>query len=317
MLNLRYHVVSLVAVFLALGIGVIMGATVIDRVTVDQLQNRLNSVESSVRQTRKDNDRLTNQVSIWEKFADEGRAELLTDQLRGVPVLLVGVDGIDRKPAGDLRSDLIAAGANVEGTLWLNDKLNLHNQSEANALAATLGVPADTPDVVRAQALSKLATVLQGAGDPTGLIPALHQAGFVSYEAPPAPTSTAAPSTTPPGPGTIPLPGTRSIVVSGAGARLDDDTMTMPFVTQLALGGAPIVAAEAGQDTPGGREVFVGLIRAQPDISARVSTVDNLESFIGQAAAVLALRDAGKQQAASYGVGPGAQRLLPETPPTP
>ena len=44
MLNLRYHVVSLVAVFLALGIGVIMGATVIDRVTVDQLRNRLDSV---------------------------------------------------------------------------------------------------------------------------------------------------------------------------------------------------------------------------------------------------------------------------------
>src|SRR4029077_16774533 len=54
-LNLRYHVVSLVAVFLALGIGVIMGATVIDRVTVDQLRNRLDSVEKSVSQTRKDN----------------------------------------------------------------------------------------------------------------------------------------------------------------------------------------------------------------------------------------------------------------------
>ena len=62
MLNLRYHVVSLVAVFLALGIGVIMGATVIDRVTVDQLRNRLDSVESSVRQTRRDNDRLAAQL---------------------------------------------------------------------------------------------------------------------------------------------------------------------------------------------------------------------------------------------------------------
>ena len=38
MINLRYHVVSLVAVFLALGVGVLMGSTVIDRVTVDQLR---------------------------------------------------------------------------------------------------------------------------------------------------------------------------------------------------------------------------------------------------------------------------------------
>ena len=56
MINFRYHVVSLIGVFLALGIGVIMGATVIDRVTVDQLRNRLDSVEKSVGQTRKDND---------------------------------------------------------------------------------------------------------------------------------------------------------------------------------------------------------------------------------------------------------------------
>ena len=47
MVNLRYHVVSLVAVFLALGIGIVMGATVIDRVTVDALNNRVHDVESS------------------------------------------------------------------------------------------------------------------------------------------------------------------------------------------------------------------------------------------------------------------------------
>jgi hypothetical protein len=109
--------------------------------------------------------------------------------------------------------------------------------------------------------------------------------------------------------------GTRSVIVSGAGARLDDDTMTMPFVTQLALGGAPVVAAEAGQDTPGGRDVFIGLILKRAETETRVSTVDNLESFIGQAASVLALRDLGRQPAGHYGVGPGAQRLLPEPPP--
>ncbi|MBV9412727.1 MAG: copper transporter, partial [Acidimicrobiia bacterium] len=187
----------------------------------------------------------------------------------------------------------------------------------ANALAAALAIPEDNPDVVRAAALSKLATALQGSGDPVGVIPAMQQAGFITYQAPPSPASTSGPTTTPPGPGATPLPGTRSVIVSGAGALLDDDTMTMPFVTQLALNGAPIVAAEAGQDTPGGRGVFVGLIRNRPETAAHVSTVDNLESFIGQAATVFAIRDAGKQPAAHYGVGPGAQRLLPETPSTP
>ena len=313
MLNLRYHIVSLVAVFLALGIGVIVGVTVINKGIVDQLQRRLDGVEASDRKTRNDNDRLTTQLRTWDRFVEQARPDLLAGQLRGVPVLLVGVDGIDRKPVADLRSQLVYAGANVEGTLWLNAKFNLHNQADANTLAAAVGTPEDTPDVVRAAALSKLAGVLQGGGDPTGVIPALRQAGFVDYEAPPSPASTSLPATAPPGPGTIPVAGTRSIIVSGAGARLDDDTMTMPFLTQLALSGAPVVAAEAGRDTPGGRGVFVGLILNRPETATRVSTVDDLESFIGQAAGVLATRDLGKQPVGHYGVGPGAQRLLPES----
>jgi hypothetical protein len=313
MLNLRYHVVSLVAVFLALGIGVIMGATVIDRVTVDQLRNRLDSVESSVRQTRRDSDRLTAQLQMWDRFAEQGRPELLAGQLRDVPVLVVGVDGIDRKPVDGLRTEFVAAGARLEGTLWLNDKLNLRSQADATALATVLGLAPDTPEVLRATALSRLAVVLQGVGDPAGVVPALRQAGFIDYEAPPSSTSS---STTvpPPGPGVLPVAGTRSVIVSGAGARLDDDTTTMPFVTQLALGGAPVVAAEAGQDTPGGRGVFVGLVRNRAETAALVSTIDNLESFIGQAAGVLAVRDIGREPAGHYGVGPGAQRLIPEPP---
>jgi len=313
MLNLRYHVVSLVAVFLALGIGVIMGVTVINRGIVDQLRSRLDSVESSDRQTRGTNDHLAAQLRTWDQFVDQGRSELLAGQLKGVPVLLVGVDGIDRKSVEDLRTDLVAAGANAEGTLWLTDKFNLGSRADANALAAALGIPEDTADVVRATALSRLALVLETGADPTGLIPTLRQAGYIDYEAAPAPTSTSSPTTAAPELPGVPVPGTRSVIVSGAGARLDDDTMTMPLVTQLALSGAPIVAAEAGQDTPGGRAVFVGLVRQRPETATRVSTVDNLESFIGQAATVLAVRDAGKAPASSYGVGPGAQRLLPES----
>ena len=316
MLNLRYHVVSLVAVFLALGIGVIMGATVIDRVTVDQLRNRLDGVEASDRRTRSENSRLSAQIGTWNKFADQGRTELLADQLRNVPVLLVGVDGIDRKSVSDLRGQLLTAGANVEGTLWLTAKLNLKSQGDAAALAASIAVPDATPDIARAAALSKLADALERGSDPTGLISTLHQGGFIDYEAPPAPTSTSS-STAPFGPDTIPVPGTRAVIVSGAGARLDDDTMTMPFITQLALNDAPVIAAEAGQDTPGGRDVFVGLILRHPETASRISTIDNLESLIGQAAAVLALRDIGKQPPSHYGVGAGAQRLLPETPSTP
>ena len=76
MLNLRYHVISLVAVFLALGIGVLMGSTVVNRGVVDQLRKRLDGVEASDRKTRSENDRLTTQLRTWDRFIEQGRPDL-------------------------------------------------------------------------------------------------------------------------------------------------------------------------------------------------------------------------------------------------
>src|SRR5260370_2223075 len=94
MINLRYHVVSLVAVFLALAVGVLMGATVIDRVTVDQLRNQLDRVESSVKQTRKENGQLAARLRVWDQFADQARDQALPGPLQTPPVLLAPMHGI-------------------------------------------------------------------------------------------------------------------------------------------------------------------------------------------------------------------------------
>ena len=37
MINFRFHIVSLIAVFLALALGIVMGATVVNRAIVDRL----------------------------------------------------------------------------------------------------------------------------------------------------------------------------------------------------------------------------------------------------------------------------------------
>ena len=54
MVNLRYHIVSIVAVFLALGIGIVMGSTVVDRGIVDVLNRRVDGVEKTLKAVRAD-----------------------------------------------------------------------------------------------------------------------------------------------------------------------------------------------------------------------------------------------------------------------
>ena len=305
MINLRYHVVSLVAVFLALGVGVVMGSTVIDRVTVDALEAQVRRVENSVKATQAENRRLDDQLRTVRDFADQARDRIAEGHLQGVTVLVVAVAGVDRKPVDGLRQALASSEATLAGTVWFTAKMRLDNEGDVRAMATALDLSADQPDVLRRQALLRVAAALEG-GSESNLLPTLLAAGFLAYEGPPdqatSPSSALA---------SLPRGGVRVALVSGAGANVGDDQVATPLAQALGLSSARVVAAEAGQDSPGGRAVFVGLLRKDDVVGPRLSTVDNLESAMGQAATVLALDDLAVPRTGHYGVGPGAQRLLP------
>ncbi|MGI9023278.1 MAG: copper transporter [Acidimicrobiales bacterium] len=308
MINLRYHVVSLIAVFLALTVGIVMGSTVVDRVTVDALNERVSSVSRSVSNAEAENRRLNGELGTVREFADQARDHLVQGRLQGVPVLVVAVAGVDRTPVDGLRDALVESQATLAGTLWFTGKMRLDNDADLRVLATTLGLGVDQPEVLRGQALARVADTLGGTsdtalGDPT--LAALTTAGFVTYEAPPGQATSVLPPTSP-------LPeSVRVVLVSGAGAGVGDDRLALPLAQDLGPATGRLVATESGQDTPGGRGVFVGLLRNDDAVAGRVSTVDNLETPMGQAAVVLALEDLAAPRTGHFGVGPGAQRLLP------
>lgn len=319
MINLRYHIVSLAAVFLALALGILVGSTVIDRAIVDELRERVDSVSRRADRTDGENRELRGQLDLMEGFATEARDQLVLGRLEGVPVLVVTVQGVDRAPVDGAREALSVAGAVPAGSLLLTNRFRLESETDVRLLATALGsAPTLGADVLRRQALGRMASTLDGSNPEPALLPALAAAGFVGYE-PPGGTTTTQPTL---GLGSFPVPGLRVLLVSGAGAEAPDDRVALPFAQALVTSGtaagnerAALVAAEAGHDAGDGRALFVGLVRSGSDLANRVSTVDNLESPIGQAAAVLALGDLDVPRTGSYGVGPGAQRLLPSLEP--
>ena len=127
MINLRYHIVSLVAVFLALALGIVMGSTVIDRAIVDGLRNRVDSVSNRANRIDTENKNLHGQLDMMRSFAEEARDQLVQGRLKGVPVLLVTVQGVDRKPVEAARDALSVAQAIPAGTLLFTNKLRLDN----------------------------------------------------------------------------------------------------------------------------------------------------------------------------------------------
>lgn len=62
MINLRFHIVSLVAVFLALALGIVTGSTLLDRVTVQQLESTQTQIERKIQLKSTENDALRREL---------------------------------------------------------------------------------------------------------------------------------------------------------------------------------------------------------------------------------------------------------------
>jgi hypothetical protein len=309
MINFRYHLVSLTAVFLALAIGIAMGATVVDQATVKLLRNQLDSVRTRANNTNTQNDALRAEASRWRRFADQGD-ELVRGVLAGgPPVLIVASRGVDHGTIDALRRTLTTAGATVEGTVWFTAKFRLDKPDDAQTLSTVLGATAK-PDALRHAALVSLAGAW-AAGSGSGPLPGLHDAGFVDFD-PPAPGQATDLSA-------VPVPHSQFVVVSDATPDVPNEQVAVPFATELVHDApATVVVAEPGRDAapkvPAQRAIFLHPLRGDATLTGRMSTVDNVEDFRGRMATVLALVGLRSGSTGNYGVGPGADRLLPEPP---
>jgi hypothetical protein len=297
MVTFRFHLLSLTAVFLALALGIAIGATVVDQATVDTLRQQVDRVESRVKKTDIDNANLDKLVKEWERFGDQAGDELVEGRLVQMPVLVVGVRGMDSGPVVRFRQSLEKAGAVLEGTVWFTSKLKLEKAEDVTALAQILGIPNGRPDELRRAAVNRLAASWSGSGESNPL-PALMAASFADFE--------------PPGsinvdPATVPRPETRFVVASDAQADVENEKLAVPLAAELAKAfPARVLAVE-----PAGA-AFVGPLRQNEEAAAKLSSVDNLADFRGRMAGVLGLQDLIKGKVGHYGNQTRASRLVPE-----
>jgi hypothetical protein len=305
MISFRFHIVSLTAVFLALAVGIGIGATVVDQATVDTIKKQLESVNRRATSTNQQNDRLRADNTRWSQFGEQGAAALVGGTLTA-PVVVVSVQGIDRKPLDALRQTLVTAGARLQGTVWFTSKLKLANPDDVRTLQALIGSPLSRPDLLRRALATRLAETWGGASA-TSLLPSLRDAGFLDFEPPSgAPVDLA----------TVPPPGALTVVISDGNSDVPNAEVSVPFVTAL-VQRAPnrVLAAEAGTEStpakPTDRAVFLRPLLDDAAVANALSTVDNIEDIRGRIATVLALAGLVDGRTGHYGVGRGAEQLVP------
>ena len=159
MVNLRYHIVSIAAVFLALAIGLALGSTFVDSVLVSNLESRVDQLQADTESA------IERQVLAEEAL---GEAEAARDaalasveaaasvrfevedlvwpylpqgRLSGTTTLIVAPESTDRDAVAAIRARLEATDTQQGGVLWLSDDLRLddpavrENVAEAFSLA--------------------------------------------------------------------------------------------------------------------------------------------------------------------------------------
>lgn len=338
MINLRYHIVSITAVFLALGIGLTLGSSFLDRVTVDNLKDRLDAVQERVDRSEAESDLLGDRVDDLEDrdraLAAELPERMLQGRLTAVPVVVIAAEGTDQELVDTTVAALASAGADVGGSWWLTERWLLDGDDEVDDLSDLLGLTTRDPVRLRRNAAIRIADLLNRASsvarpadataeeppaeapvnDEPALLVALREAGFIDHRAGPA---------SPDGRVLLPEAGARYVVVSGTEGENGAEQFAAGLLEGLVADGpAAVLAAQGSVDLPAEvdaapptedarRTTFVGPVRDGEFTGDRVSTLDNLDTAAGLTALILAVEDLGDLRTGHYGVAAGASRLLP------
>ena len=137
MINFRFHLASLIAIFLALALGVVVGAGVIDRGVVDTLNSRLDSVEAKSNRISSENSQLRADNADLGEYIKQVQCYAVDNRLLANNVVVVAVRGVDEEVVNNTVNEAKdCAGATVDGVLWLEGKWALNNDGDVKALAA-------------------------------------------------------------------------------------------------------------------------------------------------------------------------------------
>ncbi|MEU8820669.1 copper transporter [Actinoplanes sp. NPDC048796] len=308
MINFRYHVVSLTAVFLALAIGLVVGTAALNGPVAENLKSQITALNKDNSNKRDQINQYRDELNRSQEFATEIAPTLLNGKLTGRKLAVVALPGT-ADYADDVAAMLKVAGATITATVTVQDKffdpaievelLDLASQSSQPTIQ-TEDLPQNSDGVETASAQLALALqqhtgVTQAApGDVTAVLTAYSEQGYIKVEDKAA-------------------GGAEGVVmVSGEppadkdAAKRNKSALTMADQFQARR---PLVVAGGGV----GDGNLVSEVRGDPTLVQKISTVDNASTTDGQVATGMATTERLVQgKVGQYGLAAGASSLVPK-----
>jgi hypothetical protein len=324
-IDFRYHLVSIVAVFLALAIGIVLGSTELQGTTIDGLRSTSDSLQNQLNAASSERDSFEQAASADDQFLQLAAPKLLAGMLPGAKIVLVTEPGAPSAVIDGLQKAAGQAGATITGTIALQPKFNELSGATRAGLSAINSELAPFDGIALAPAVDDqtayqqdaaqviAAAILQKTADQPGLTASDAQTllksyvngGYVTYAGTPADSAARA---------------TLAVIVTAPATAADGpknpaDQVLLAIAGQFANASAATLVAGPVMSSPEPASP-ISVLR-NSSVSGQVSSVDNADTRVGQISAVWALANqlqGGKPN--SYGVS-GASAVGPVPSPVP
>ena len=326
MIDFRYHLVSIVAVFLALAIGIVLGSTELQGPAFSLLDKTTSKLQNELGQVSSQRDTAQQQATEGEMYAQAVEPAMLHNLLTGHRLLIVTEPGAQSTVVSGITAAAIHAGATVTGQINLQPKFfdtsgtaqDSLNQTTL-AVAQPTGLQLDASATYQQQAAQLIASEIltsapgSAAGAPGGSQGTSTDASTMlqAYAASQFLSTSGQPGT----------PASLAVVVTPQTAPSDGSAdqlaqVLVPVVQELAAKSAATVVV--GSSTGSGAGSPIAVLRSN-NVSSRVSSVDDADLAAGQTVAMQALAvELAGGKAGSYGfTANGATAIAPSPAPTP
>jgi hypothetical protein len=313
-IDFRYHLVSIVSIFLALAVGIVLGAGPLQQQIGRTLTSQVSTLRKEKDELRAQLTTVQRQSDAAEEFATAVTPQLVASRLGGRSVVLVTLPRAQSSTVEDLQATLRASGATVSGVVQVESAwADPTRRTARDGLIATVSpsVSADAQTdatledrmaalLARALVVNQLGEAGRSTSGSQEALRSLKDAGMVTYS------------------GDEPAPATLAVVVAGAPDPEADPQQQQSDLAAWTAIGARLDAASSGTVVSGPAESaasggVVAAVRGARDVRNEVSTVDNVTTPMGRVAVVYALREQMAGESGQYGAGSGASSALPAT----
>ncbi|MGV9771826.1 copper transporter [Streptosporangium sp. NPDC003464] len=315
MIDFRYHLVSIVAIFLALSVGIVLGTSFLEDPAIKTAETFANQLRIRNDEYRTELETLQKREAANDAFVTADTPRLVQDALATERVVIVEAPGTTTAMREAVQEVIAKSGATVTGRVILGEDYVDVSQSALIDKLVTEAKPVDMTLPVEGTTYDRAAALLAGAivtSDPaqlgkvdptaTGVLEAFQRAGLITVTDQPAKRADLAVLVAPAEPYTGESAAQQAGAIVSMALGLDEAGRGTVLI------GPPTGAAAGGA---------IAALREDTAAAEKVSSVDNIDMPAGRIVVVYALREQLSGVAGHYGIGAGVSGTEPSAPPAP